>query len=94
MLLTVATLFAAFAAPPQCTAATVTTAAGVPVDLAINCTGAGPNPTVTTVGYLGSFTGPPLIGALAGPLGLTAALALMALAALAAALLARPALRR
>jgi MFS family permease len=47
---------------------------------------------VTTIGYLGSFTGPPLIGALAGPLGLTAALAVMGAAAVAAALLARPAL--
>jgi MFS family permease len=47
---------------------------------------------VTTVGYLGSFTGPPLIGALAAPLGLTTALGLMAVAALAAALLARRAL--
>jgi MFS family permease len=43
---------------------------------------------VTTVGYLGSFTGPPLIGVLATPLGLTGALGLMILAALAAAALA------
>jgi MFS family permease len=49
--------------------------------------------TVTAIGYLGSFTGPPLIGALAGPVGLTTALGLMALAAVTAALLARPALR-
>jgi MFS family permease len=49
---------------------------------------------VTTVGYLGSFTGPPLIGALAGPIGLTAALGLMAAAALAAGGLAGPAFRR
>jgi MFS family permease len=48
---------------------------------------------VTTVGYLGSFTGPPLIGALAGPVGLTAALGVMAAAGLTAALLASPALR-
>jgi hypothetical protein len=46
---------------------------------------------VTTIGYLGSFTGPPLIGALSGPLGLTPALALMAVAALVAAVLARAA---
>jgi MFS family permease len=46
---------------------------------------------VTTVGYVGSFTGPPLVGALAAPLGLTAAMALMAAAACFAALLARPA---
>jgi hypothetical protein len=46
---------------------------------------------VTTVGYVGSFTGPPLVGALAAPLGLTAAMALMATAACFAALLARPA---
>jgi hypothetical protein len=32
---------------------------------------------VTTVGYLGSFTGPPAVGALAGPLGLSAALLLV-----------------
>jgi hypothetical protein len=43
---------------------------------------------VTTVGYFGSFTGPPLIGALAGPLGLSGALALMIVAALAAGALA------
>jgi MFS family permease len=54
---------------------------------------------VTTVGYLGSFTGPPAIGALAGPLGLTAALAVLiavsATAALtASALDARPASAR
>jgi len=48
---------------------------------------------VTTLGYLGSFTGPPLIGAVAGPLGLTAALALMALAAVVAGGLAGRALR-
>jgi hypothetical protein len=44
---------------------------------------------VTTVGYLGSFTGPPLTGTLAGTLGLTGALALMIVAALAAGALAR-----
>jgi MFS family permease len=43
---------------------------------------------VTTIGYFGSFTGPPLIGALAGPLGLGGALSLMIVAALAAAALA------
>ena len=43
---------------------------------------------MTTVGYLGSFTGPPLIGALAGPLGLSGVLALMNVAAPAAAVLA------
>jgi MFS family permease len=48
---------------------------------------------VTTIGYLGSFTGPPLIGALAAPLGLGTALGLLAVAAVSAALLARPALR-
>ncbi len=57
--------------------------------------GAGPAPpataiaTVSSIGYLGSFSGPPLIGALAGPLGLSTALLLMACAGLAAALLAR-----
>jgi hypothetical protein len=33
--------------------------------------------TVTSVGYLGSFSGPPLIGALAGLGGLSAALGLL-----------------
>jgi hypothetical protein len=32
---------------------------------------------VTTVGYLGSFTGPPAIGALAGGIGLDGALGLL-----------------
>ena len=44
---------------------------------------------VTTVGYLGSFTGPPAIGALAELAGLAAALALVALAAAAIVVLAR-----
>jgi len=48
---------------------------------------------VTTIGYLGSFTGPPLIGALAGGIGLDAALGLLVVAALAAAALARAAAR-
>jgi hypothetical protein len=47
---------------------------------------------VTTVGYLGSFTGPPLIGALAEASDLSSALGVLLLAAAAAALLARPAL--
>ncbi|WP_434056940.1 hypothetical protein, partial [Pseudonocardia lacus] len=58
----------------------------------------GPAPTaiatVTTVGYLGSFTGPPLVGALAGPGGLSGALLLLVAAGAAAALLARWALPR
>jgi predicted MFS family arabinose efflux permease len=37
---------------------------------------------VTTVGYLGSFTAPPVIGALAGPIGLNAALLVVLVAAL------------
>jgi predicted MFS family arabinose efflux permease len=45
--------------------------------------------TVTTIGYLGSFTGPPLIGALAGPTSLGTALALMGVAGVLAAVLAR-----
>ncbi len=57
---------------------------------------AGPAPVaiagVTTVGYLGSFTGPALIGGLAGPGGLSAALLLLAVAGAAVALLARAAL--
>ena len=47
---------------------------------------------VTAIGYLGSFTGPPLIGALAGRVGLTAALGVMLAAALTAGLLAGAAL--
>jgi MFS family permease len=48
---------------------------------------------VTTVGYLGSFTGPPLVGALAGATGLSAALGVLVVAGAACALLARPAFR-
>lgn len=48
---------------------------------------------VTTLGYLGSFTGPPLIGALAGLLSLSGAISLIAVAAAAAALLAPAALK-
>jgi MFS family permease len=47
---------------------------------------------VTTVGYLGSFTGPPAIGAIAGVTGLSAALGLLAAVSVLMALLARPAL--
>jgi hypothetical protein len=48
---------------------------------------------VTTVGYLGSFTGPPAIGALAGAVGLDAAIGLLAGAAAVASLVAAGALR-
>jgi MFS family permease len=48
---------------------------------------------VTTVGYLGSFTGPPMIGALAEVTDLSSALGLLVLVSAVAALLARPALR-
>ena len=47
---------------------------------------------VTTLGYLGSFTGPPLVGALAELTGLTRALGLLMVAALVPILLARRAL--
>jgi MFS family permease len=57
---------------------------GVPAPVAIAA--------VTTVGYLGSFTGPSLIGALAEASDLSTALGVLLLAAAAAALLARPAL--
>jgi hypothetical protein len=57
---------------------------GVPAPVAIAA--------VTTVGYLGSFTGPPLIGALAEASDLSTALGILLLAAAAAGLLARPAL--
>jgi hypothetical protein len=49
---------------------------------------------VTTVGYLGSFTGPPLIGALAEVAGLSAALGLLVIVGLLMARLAGPALGR
>ncbi len=45
--------------------------------------------TVTTIGYLGSFTGPPTIGAVAEVTGLSPALGLMALAGVVTAALAR-----
>jgi MFS family permease len=48
---------------------------------------------VTTLGYLGSFTGPPLIGALAELTDLTPALGVLVLAAALACVLAPPALR-
>jgi MFS family permease len=49
--------------------------------------------TVTTLGYLGSFTGPPAIGALADARSLTSALTVLLGAALAVCVLARFALR-
>jgi hypothetical protein len=49
---------------------------------------------VTTLGYLGSFTGPPLVGAMAELTGLSAALALLVAAALVPVLLAGRALGR
>jgi MFS family permease len=49
--------------------------------------------TVTTVGYLGSFTGPAAVGGLAALTGLSAALSLSVLAALAVAALAGVAMR-
>jgi MFS family permease len=48
---------------------------------------------VTTVGYLGSFTGPPAVGGLAQLIGLSAALGVIVAAALAASALAGVALR-
>jgi MFS family permease len=49
---------------------------------------------VTTLGYLGSFTGPPLVGVLAELTGLSTALALLVAAAILPVLLARRALSR
>jgi MFS family permease len=73
-------------APAVLGAAPAAAPPGVPPGVAIAA--------VTTVGYLGSFTGPPAIGALAGPLSLDAALGGGALLACAAALVAaRAALR-
>jgi hypothetical protein len=48
---------------------------------------------VTTVGYLGSFTGPPAVGGLAELVGLSSGLLLMALAAVAIVVLATRATR-
>ena len=48
---------------------------------------------MTTLGYLGSFTGPPLVGAVAEVTDLSTALGLLAVVSAGAALLARPALR-
>jgi hypothetical protein len=47
---------------------------------------------VTGIGYLGSFTGPPLIGVLTGISSLSLALSLLVIAALLTALIARRAL--
>jgi hypothetical protein len=58
---------------------------GVPTPVAIAA--------VTTVGYLGSFTGPPLVGVVAQVSTLSTALGLLVIACAAAILLARPALR-
>jgi MFS family permease len=60
--------------------------AGVPAPAAIA--------VVTTIGYLGSFAGPPVVGVLAGRVTLPAALGVVALAGVATAALAGPALRR
>ena len=49
---------------------------------------------VTTLGYLGSFTGPPLVGVMAELTGLSTALALLVAAAILPVLLARRALSR
>jgi MFS family permease len=48
---------------------------------------------VTTVGYLGSFTGPPVVGVVASVTNLSTALTLLVVVALVSACLARPALR-
>jgi MFS family permease len=58
---------------------------GVPPSVAIAA--------VTTIGYLGSFTGPPLIGALAQASSLSAALGALVAVSVLAAVLAGPALR-
>jgi MFS family permease len=50
--------------------------------------------TITSISYLGSFTGPPLVGGLAELVGLPGALGLMAVSCAAMAALAGPGLRR
>jgi MFS family permease len=69
-------------APTIIGAAPATTATSAPAAIA----------AVTTVGYLGSFTGPPLVGALAELVSLSAALGLLVVAAATIALLAPRAL--
>jgi hypothetical protein len=59
--------------------------AGMPVPAAIAA--------ITSISYLGSFTGPPLIGVLAEAAGLTLALGLAIVSSLAVAALAGPGLR-
>lgn len=68
------------------------TVLGAAPSYAVNLTPAAAIASVTIVGYLGSFTGPPLIGVLAASTGLSAALGLLAVAAATAALLAPAAL--
>jgi MFS family permease len=75
----------ALIAPAVLGAAPAAAPPGVPPGVAIAA--------VTTVGYLGSFTGPPAIGALAGRLGLDAALGAGTVLACGAALVAAGALR-
>ena len=71
---------APYATPPSQHDDSGPVTAAVPTPVAIT--------VVTMIGYLGSFTGPPLIGALAEYVGLSNALTLIAVAGLAAALLA------
>jgi predicted MFS family arabinose efflux permease len=68
---------------PTVLGAAATTGASAPAAIA----------AVTTVGYLGAFSGPPVIGGLAELVGLTGALTLVGVAALGAGVLARRALR-
>ena len=70
---------------PAVLGAAPTAGVGVPPSVAIAA--------VTTVGYLGSFTGPPAIGALAGTTGLDAALGLLLGTAAAVTVVAAGALR-
>jgi MFS family permease len=70
---------------PAVLGAAPSVAASVPPSVAIAA--------VTTVGYLGSFTGPPAIGALSGAVGLDAAIGLLAGAAAVATFVAARVLR-
>jgi MFS family permease len=74
-------------------AALAPTVVGAAPSRATKTTPAAAIAAVTTLGYLGSFTGPPIVGGLASLIGLSAALGLLAAAGGIAALMAPVALR-
>jgi MFS family permease len=95
LLIAAGAALAALAPPPLTLAGWALAGAGVaPIAPAVMRAAGKDGPVaiagVTTVGYLGSFTGPPVIGALAGAASLPAALAVIAAAGLVAAALRPP----